>query len=109
MSFWSMITLFQSPIHVDDNLSNIMLNIRKTYTLAYDTNGGNTDGPAAQSGLLPDTYPLSATKPTHASVDGKAVVWIGWTAEQDTAIYERETASFNPSHLLTTVTIIQSG
>ena len=95
----------QSPIHVDDNLSNIMLNIRKTYTLAYDTNGGNTDGPAAQSGLLPDTYPLSATKPTHASVDGKAVVWIGWTAEQDTAIYERETASFNPSHLLTTVTI----
>ena len=95
----------QSPIDVDDNLSNIMLNIRKTYTLAYDTNGGNTDGPAAQSGLLPDTYPLSATKPTHASVDGKAVVWIGWTAEQDTAIYERETASFNPSHLLTTVTI----
>ena len=95
----------QSPIHVDDNLSNIMLNIRKTYTLAYDTNGGNTDGPAVQSGLLPDTYPLSATKPTHASVDGKAVVWIGWTAEQDTAIYERETASFNPSHLLTTVTI----
>ena len=95
----------QSPIHVDDNLSNIMLNIRKTYTLAYDTNGGNTDGPAVQSGLLPDTYPLSATKPTHASVDGKAVVWIGWTAEQDPAIYERETASFDPSHLLTAVTI----
>ena len=95
----------QSPIRVDKNLSNIMLNIRKTYTLTYDTNGGNADGPAAQSGLLPDTYPLSATKPTHASVDGKAVVWIGWTAEQDPAIYERETASFDPSHLLTAVTI----
>lgn len=95
----------QSPIRVDKNLSNIMLNIRKTYTLAYDTNGGNADGPTAQSGLLPDTYPLSTTKPTHASVDGKAVVWIGWTAEQDTTIYERGAASFDPSHLLTTVTI----
>ena len=95
----------QSPIRVDDNLSNIMLNIRKTYMLAYDTNGGNADGPIAQSGLLPDTYPLSTTKPTHASVDGRAVVWIGWTAEQDTTIYERGSASFDPSHLLTMVTI----
>lgn len=95
----------QSPIRVDDNLSNIMLNIRKTYTLAYDTNGGNADGPAAQSGLLPDAYPLSAAKPTHAPVGGKSVVWIGWTAEQDAAIYERGAASFDPSHLLTTVTI----
>lgn len=95
----------QSPIRVDKNLSNIMLNIRKTYTLTYDTNGGNADGPSAQTGLLPGAYPLSTTKPTHAPIDGKPVVWIGWTAKQDTAIYARGSESFDPSHVVTTITI----
>ena len=95
----------QSPIRVDENMSSIMLNIRKTYTLTYDTNGGNADGPSAQTGLLPGAYPLSTTKPTHAPIDGKPVVWIGWTAEQDTAIYARGSESFDPSHVVTTITI----
>ena len=82
-----------------------MLNIRKTYTLTYDTNGGNADGPSAQTGLLPGAYPLSTTKPTHAPIDGKPVVWIGWTAEQDTAIYARGSESFDLSHVVTTITI----
>ena len=95
----------QSPIRVDENMSSIMLNIRKTYTLTYDTNGGNADGPSAQTGLLPGAYPLSTTKPTHAPIDGKPVVWIGWTAEQDTAIYARGSESFDLSHVVTTITI----
>lgn len=95
----------QSPIHVDENLSSIMLNVRKTYTLTYDTNGGNADGPSAQSGLLPGTYPLSTAEPTHAPADEKPVVWIGWTAEPDSEIYARGSESFDPSHVVTTIII----
>ena len=95
----------QSPIQLTDPLPNIMLNIRKTYTLIYDANGGNGDGPAAQTGLLPGNCTLSDTGPTHSPMDGKAVVWIGWTAEQDTTVYGKGNTAFDPSKLLNHVTI----
>lgn len=95
----------QSPLHLSAGMPSIMLNVRQTYTLTYDANGGNGDGPAAQAGLLPGEFSLSTTGPTHSPVSGDAVVWIGWTAEQDPTIYERGNTSFAPSKLLTSVTI----
>lgn len=62
----------------------------KTYTLTYDANGG-TEAPEAVSGLLAQKdYILSTQAPKHDAVDGKAVVFIGWTAEKDSKIYAKD-------------------
>lgn len=61
----------------------------ETYTLTYDANGG-TEAPEAVSGLLAQKdYILSTQAPKHDAVDGKAVVFIGWTAEKDSKIYAK--------------------
>lgn len=62
----------------------------ETYTLTYDANGG-TEAPEAVSGLLAQKdYILSTQAPKHDAVDGKAVVFIGWTAEKDSKIYAKD-------------------
>ena len=59
--------------------------------LSYDINGGE-GGPVPNPVFvnMQTGYALeSENTPTHADVDGKPVVFIGWTAEKDTAIYAR--------------------
>ena len=62
-----------------------------TAWLTYDANGGE-GGPAeplhvsAQTGYVLETENV----PTHADVNGVAVVFLGWTAERDTTIYNRK-------------------
>lgn len=61
----------------------------KTYTLTYDANGG-TEAPEAVTGLLAQKdYILSTQAPKHEAVDGKAVVFAGWTTEKDSKIYAK--------------------
>ncbi|MBQ9534338.1 MAG: InlB B-repeat-containing protein [Clostridia bacterium] len=62
-----------------------------TYTLAYDANGGNEgSAPAAQTGLLNgEKVTLSSGIPTHASVNGKAVMFVGWTEIRSSKVYIR--------------------
>ena len=57
--------------------------------MTYDANGG-AGGPGLVTGLLAQKdYQLDATAPTHENVDGKAVVFAGWTAEKDSKIYAK--------------------
>lgn len=59
------------------------------FDLTYDPNGG-AGGPGLVTGLLAQKdYQLDATAPTHENVDGKAVVFAGWTAEKDSKIYAK--------------------
>ena len=71
-------------------------------TLSYDGNaqqGGKVTGVPGQETLNADGKPLlsgdkvtlnTANKPTHDAVDGKAVVFLGWTAQKTDKIYGRE-------------------
>lgn len=64
------------------------------YTVTYDTNGGNNDGPE------PLTLPPLQTsctlnnkkKPTHTKVDDRSVVFIGWTTIPNTTILLKDDA-----------------
>lgn len=59
----------------------------RSASVVYDPNGG--EGAPAPAFVSAQTgYELDAeTRPTHADVNGKPVVFIGWTLEQDTRIY----------------------
>ena len=71
-------------------------------TLSYDGNaqqGGSVTGVPGQETLNADGKPLlsgdkvtlnTANKPTHDAVDGKDVVFLGWTARKTDKIYGRE-------------------
>lgn len=60
------------------------------FTLTYEANGGE-GGPGTVSDLLAqDEYVLENTNvPTHAAVDGKPVVFAGWSMAQDKQIYAK--------------------
>ena len=58
------------------------------FTVSYDVNGGNADGPAAVTNLLDGTtVTLSSTGPTHAD-DGTTVLFVGWSLSQINMILE---------------------
>lgn len=64
------------------------------YTLTYDGNarqGGTVSGvPTDNNIYIPgDKATLSEPKPTHSDVDGKKVVFIGWTEQQKNSIFSR--------------------
>lgn len=60
-----------------------------SYSLTFNTNGGNADGPdkvtftSPQSKFYFDNLPI----PTHNDVNGKPVVFIGWSAAASDTIY----------------------
>ena len=62
----------------------------ETYTLTYDLNGGSGDAPTDNNIYIPgDKAELSKDIPTHSNVDGKKVVFIGWTETQKDSIFSR--------------------
>lgn len=64
--------------------------ITSNYTLTYDVNGGNNDGPPQVTQLAEgDIVTLSTTGPTHGQDNNIDVVFIGWTETQDTHIYAK--------------------
>ena len=75
------------------------------YSLSYDANGGDTASvPAKQTDLLPDTYTLNTTtKPAHADLSGKKVVFIGWSKSSDKNIYAK--GNNEPINIITTAKI----
>jgi len=80
----------------DEDGDNIPDILEDMYTLTYDVNGGNNDGPASKVVLAQNNFPLNTTvTPTHATVGGRAILFLGWTAARNTTIYER--SSVTPS------------
>lgn len=64
--------------------------ITSNYTLTYDVNGGNNDGPPQVTQLAEgDIVTLSITGPTHGQDNNIDVVFIGWTETQDMHIYAK--------------------
>lgn len=64
-----------------------------TATVVYDVNGGDAgSGPATEFPVSETAaHPLATEpQPTHAPTDGVDVVFLGWTAQPDSHIYERE-------------------
>lgn len=62
------------------------------YVLTYDLNGGDSDsGPQKEFNILPtaDYRLLETPHPLHADVDGKSVLFIGWSNQRSTKIYSR--------------------
>ncbi len=71
-------------------------------TVTYDANGG-TGGPSPETVTAPGSHALATSPtPTHASVSGNAVVFLGWTASPDSHIYTKADAA--PA-LISTVSI----
>ena len=74
-----------------DANNNGTADYEESHSLSYAGNeqGGAVTGLPTDTGrYIPgDTATLSTTKPTHAAVDGKAVLFIGWTAEKTDGIY----------------------
>ncbi|MCD8049379.1 MAG: InlB B-repeat-containing protein, partial [Clostridia bacterium] len=76
----------------DENSNGIADVNEETYTLTYDANDGNY-APDKATGLLADTYALSADTPTHADDNNTKVTFIGWSIAKDAKIYAKgETA-----------------
>ena len=64
------------------------------YKLTYDANGGKIDGQDTKTVDVPvadaEDYTLGdSLKPTHDAVDGKAVVFIGWSSTNTDTIYSK--------------------
>ncbi len=81
------------------------------YTLTYDPNGG-TDGPDTDTGLLLGEHELNSKDvPTREPVtpvgetEAVEVAFIGWTENQDEKIYAKGDTDYDPSKVVTTVTI----
>ena len=77
-----------------DRNGNKTADYLEEYTLAYDGNaqqGGTVSNVPTDSKIyIPgDEVPLSTAAPTHDDVDGKKVVFIGWTEAQTNAIFSR--------------------
>ena len=60
------------------------------YKLIYDANGGENAPVDDKNYHITQTATLSTDGPTHADVDGKNVVFIGWTEEKDPTIYTKD-------------------
>ena len=76
-----------------------------TYQLTYDANGGNqgsvpTDGTAYTKNATADLN--YDDKPTHAKVNEKDVIFIGWSATPDTTIYDKG-STINTSSLIPSI------
>ena len=82
---------------------------RDLSTLVYDVNGGDLgSGPDTERLAAQQNYRLKTEpKPTHAPVDGYDVVFLGWSAEPDSTIYERirDGSEQSSPALIDTVTI----
>lgn len=77
-----------------DRNDNKKADYLEEYTLTYDGNaqqGGTVSAvPTDNSIYIPgDKATLSINTPTHSDVDGKKVVFIGWTEAQTNAIFSR--------------------
>jgi len=100
-----------TPVDVSKSLTGDIVLVAsyrvKGYELTYDLNGGTQgSGPLAEIGLAPGTHKLnSSVRPTHPSVDGKPVVFVGWTAEADGVIHTKSSSAFSAAKLLTSVII----
>jgi hypothetical protein len=58
------------------------------YTLMYNVNGGNNNGPAPETVVAQNNYVLNSTvKPTHAADATGAIVFIGWSLAQLTYVF----------------------
>ncbi|AIZ55996.1 hypothetical protein Mpt1_c00910 [Candidatus Methanoplasma termitum] len=55
--------------------------ILSAFSITYDANGG-TGAPATETDLIPGTYNLSSTEPTHSDIGGSPVLFMGWSLEQ---------------------------
>jgi len=75
------------------------------YSVVYDANGGNADGPADVTHLLDGAVvTLSSTVPTHVAVGGIPILFVGWSLAPVTYILEAANTSVLYS-LVTSVTI----
>lgn len=77
-----------------DRNGNKVADYEEEYQLSYDANArdGDTVGkmPGNSGEHIPfDKVTLSDAKPTHSDVDGKKVVFIGWTETQTNSIFGR--------------------
>lgn len=77
-----------------DRNGNKVADYEEEYQLSYDANArdGDTVGtmPVNSGEHIPsDKVTLSDAKPTHSDVDGKKVVFIGWTETQTNSIFGR--------------------
>ena len=77
-----------------DRNNNKTADYLEEYTLTYDDNaqqGGTVSGLPRDPGVyIPgDKATLSTGNPAHSDVDGKKVVFIGWTEEQTNSIFSR--------------------
>lgn len=77
-----------------DRNGNKTADYLEEYTLTYDGNaqqGGTVTNPPTDTNIhLPDDeVTLSTAAPTHGDVDGKKVVFIGWTEAQTNSIFSR--------------------
>jgi len=92
----------------DDNGNAIPDILEGEFTLTYDTNSGHDDGPPMEFNLLQNTsHTLSTIIPTHdADGSGVEIIFIGWTAQQDTTIYSKDDEATSLPPLLTIVQIV---
>ncbi len=74
-----------------------------SYTLTYDAVGGEGAPVDEKAYHISDIAELSTRKPTHADVDGKKVVFIGWSAKKDDTIYTKDAAA---PEVITKVTFV---
>jgi len=77
-----------------DRNGNKTADYLEEYTLTYDSNaqqGGTVSAAPTDNNIyIPgDKVTLSTTAPTHDDVDGKKVVFIGWTETQTNSIFSR--------------------
>lgn len=77
-----------------DRNGNKVADYTEEYQLSYDANardGDSVDAMPSKSGahIPSDKVTLSDDKPTHSDVDGKKVVFIGWTETQTNSIFGR--------------------
>jgi len=88
---------------VDFTVTYVYNNIN-TYKLIYDVNGGTGDsrvvtGLLKQNGYILDTSII----PTHKSIDGKHVIFIGWSEKRDSTVYGKDET---PPMTVSTVDIV---
>lgn len=77
-----------------DRNGNKVADYTEEYQLSYDANARDGDSvgamPSKSGAHIPsDKVTLSDAKPTHSDVDGKKVVFIGWTETQTNSIFGR--------------------
>ena len=75
----------------DENDNGTVDVLERKYSIIYDANGGDTSSvPAEQTGVLAGSKAmLRDAEPSHAEENGKAIVFIGWTTEQNRTVYSR--------------------